>query len=255
MDAKAVPDWFRLADQCTSETMQRIAGSIQELSLPLQVKFLPMQAHWFILDSLLLANQANRDGMHANALALTRQCLEAMSIVELGLTPHGGAADVLLRWEQDKITPGALRGWLETNAWPAYGSGLWAEPWSDFMRQLAGAIQPYAHYTSRLAQWQAHFMGRRDPVEPNTMLVRFAPRAYDPQKATRITLFHAILTYTLARIWIASRDRSDDEFVALVNRLGKALGRSKYLDGHQTDWEQQFWAMVWSMESGSTILE
>lgn len=77
--------------------MERVALSLQELNLPLQVRFLPVQAHWFILDSLLLANQANREGMHANALSLLRQCLEAISIVELGLTPHAGAADVLLQ--------------------------------------------------------------------------------------------------------------------------------------------------------------
>lgn len=254
MNIKSAPEWFRLADDCTFATMQHIAESIQELSLPLQVKFVPMQAHWFILDSLLLANQANRDGMHANALSLTRQCLEAVSVVELGLTAHSGAAEMLLRWERDKITAGALRAWLEANVWPSYGAGLWTEPWSEFMRQLAGAIQPYAHYTSRLAQWQAHLMGQHDPAEPDSMIVRFAPRAYDPQKATRITLFHAILTYMLARIWIAAHGRDDSEFVALINRLGQALGTSKYLDGHQTNWEQQFWAMVWSMDGG-TILE
>lgn len=255
MDAEAVPNWFRLGERATSETMQRIAGSIQELPLPLQVKFLPIQAHWFIGNSLFLANRANRDGMHANALALTRQCLEAISIVELGLTSNSGAADVLLRWERDEMKPGALRAWLEANVWQGYGSGLWTEPWSDFMRQLAGAIQPYAHYTSRLQQWQAHFMGRPDPAKPNVILMRIAPNAYDPQKATRITLYHAILTYALARIWIASHGQDDTEFAALINRLGRALGSSNYLDGHETNWEQQFWAMVWSMKSGSPILE
>src|SRR5665213_2712844 len=30
--------------------------------------------------------------------------------------------------------------------------------------------------------------------------------------------------------------RSDTEFAALVARLGAALGKSRYLDGHQTDW-------------------
>jgi hypothetical protein len=37
-------------------------------------------------------------------------------------------------------------------------------------------------------------------------------------------------------------------------RLGAALGKSRYLDGHQTDWGQQFWAMVWE-RGGGTILE
>lgn len=121
------------------------------------------------------------------------------------------------------------------------------------MRQLAGAVQPYAHYTSRLAQWQSHFLGQ-DAKDPEAMLVRYAPRAYDPQKATRLTLFHAILTFALARIWIAAHGSKDPEFSALVNQLGEALGKSRYLDGHQTDWQQQFWALVWSQDGG-TLLE
>jgi hypothetical protein len=79
------------------------------------------------------------------------------------------------------------------------------------------------------------------------------PRAYDAQKATRITLFHALLTYTLGRIWMAANSE-DSEFGALVNRMGVALGKSRYLDGHETNWSQQFWAMVWD-RSGGTILE
>ena len=37
-------------------------------------------------------------------------------------------------------------------------------------------------------------------------------------------------------------------------RRGVALGKSRYLDGHQTEWSQQFWAMVWE-RGGGTILE
>lgn len=57
-----------------------------------------MLAHWFVLDTLLLASQANRDGMHANALALTRQCVEAISITELGVCGHPDAEAILLKW-------------------------------------------------------------------------------------------------------------------------------------------------------------
>jgi hypothetical protein len=37
-------------------------------------------------------------------------------------------------------------------------------------------------------------------------------------------------------------------------RLGSALGKSRHLDGHQTDWSRQFWAMVWERGDG-TLLE
>jgi hypothetical protein len=136
--------------------------------------------------------------------------------------------------------------------WPTYGTGLWDEPWAEFIGRLAKAVQPYAHYTSYLAKWQVRFHGRH--ADEDTFAVEYAPRAYDPQKATRITLFHAILVFALARIWLAHARVDDPEFSTLITQLRAALGKSRYLDGHETSWEQQFWAFVWSSEGG-TILE
>ena len=247
----AIPEWFILTEEATPTVMGRISAATSAIHMPLQVKFLPQKAHWFLLDSLLLANQANREGMHANALSLTRQCVEAMSVVELGLCGHKDAESTLHQWEKDDLTPGKLRAWLEANVWPAYGSGLWTESWASFMRQFAAALQPYAHYSTKLSQWQDQLLP--DSGDDQThKLVRIAPRAYDPQKATRITLLHGILTYVLGRIHLAGH--KDPELAPLVLRLGSALSKSQYLDGHATDWSQQFWAMLWST-SGATVLE
>lgn len=254
---RAPPEWFSLGEETTPEVMQRIGKSVSNLPFSLQVRSAPMLAHWFMLDTLLLANQANREGMHANALALTRQCLEALGIVELGVCGHPEAEATLIRWEADKLSPGSLRAWLQPNVWPRYGSGMWNEPWSDFMREFASAVQPYAHYGRSLAQWQVRLHGFREtaenPEHAGHAIIEMKPRAYDPQKATRITLFHAILTFALGRIWMAANP-VDREFAALLNRLRAALAKSRYLDGHETDWSQQFWAMVWE-RGGNTILE
>lgn len=253
---RAPPEWFTLAEEANPAVMERIAASVSANRMTLQVKSAPLLAHWFTLDSLLLANQANRDGMHANALVLTRQCVEAIGVIELGICGHPQAEATLLKWEADKLTPGKLRAWLQENVWPSYGVGLWSEPWFTFMREFAAAIQPYAHYGRSLAQWQMliHPVDHGDGPEADlTALLEMKPRAYDPQKATRITLFHALLTYTLARIWVAARP-GDMPFQRLVDRLGAALGKSRYLDGHQTDWGQQFWAMLWA-SGGGTLLE
>jgi hypothetical protein len=250
------PEWFTITEEANQPIMSRIASAVATNELPLQIKTAPMLAHWFMLDTLLLANQANRDGMHANALALTRQCVEAISVIELGICNHPEAKAQLIRWEADELTAGKLRAWLQTDVWPKYGSGLWTEPWPIFMREFAGAVQPYAHYTRELAQWQLllHRMhSDSDATNDFEALVEMRPRAYDPQKATRITLFHALLSYTLGRIWVAAH-QADSEFAALISRLGRALGQSRYLDGHQTNWSQQFWAMVWQ-RGGGTILE
>lgn len=253
---QSIPEWFKLSEQANSEIMRRIADAVSANTMSVQVSSTPRLAHWFILDTLLLANQANRDGMHANALALTRQCVEAIGVVELGVCGHPDAEAMLLKWDADELTAGALRAWLQAHVWTGYGSGLWDEPWSTFMREFAGAIQPYAHYGRSLAQWQVRLHRFHDGGAPNTdahAIIEMRPRAYDAQKATRITLFHALLSYVLGRIWQAANPK-DIEFAALMTRLGGALGNSRYLDGHQTDWSQQFWAMVWE-RGGGTILE
>lgn len=253
---RPVPEWFALSEEATPQIMHRIAESVSANEMIPQVKSAAMLAHWFTLDSLLLANQANRDGMHANALALTRQCVEAIAVIELGICGHPGAESTLLKWEDDALTPGKLRAWLQENVWPQYGSGLWTEPWSTFMREFAAAIQPYAHYSRSLAQWQLRLHRMCDPDETDAHLraiIEITPRAYDPQKATRITLFHALLHYLLGRVWIAAHS-GDPGFAALVKRLGVALGKSRYLDGHETNWSQQFWAMMWERDGG-TVLE
>lgn len=254
---RKIPEWFALTERATAPVMERIASAASANTMSLQVRLAPSLAHWFMLDSLLLANKANRDGMHANALSLTRQCLEALSVIELGISGHSDAEAVLLKWNDDQLTAGNLRAWLEQQLWQSYGSGLWKEPWPVFMREFAKALQPYAHYGSKLAQWQVRLLPDsticENSSDSTTLLVEARPRAYDAQKATRITLFHGILTYVLGRIWLAHNSH-DAGFHALVTRLGTALGASRYLDGHETSWSQQFWAMLWSKD-GQTVLE
>lgn len=255
--ARSPPEWLQISEQATPQVMRRIAGSVSNLPLEPQVRYAPMLAHWFLLDSMLLASRANCDGMHANALALTRQCVEAICIVELGVCRHPEVESILKTWDRDKITPGRLRSWLESNVWPQYGAGLWREPWSTFMREFTAAVQPYAHYGPSLAQWQYRLHGvpkwYRQSGQDGHGLIEITPRAYDPQKAARVTLYQAIQTFVLGRIWMAANP-DEKEFAALINRLRAALGRSRYLDGHRTNWSQQFWAMVWD-RSGDTVLE
>ena len=254
---RPTPEWFTLGEEANPLVMRRIADAVSSRFLPFHVEAAAMMAHWFILDTMLLANQANRDGMHVNALSLLRQCIEAISVLELTLSRHVETDAMLENWNADSVSAGKLRAWLQDNVWPRYGRGLWTEPWSTFMREFAGAVQPYAHYGRSLAQWQlgpARYIETPEtPDMPIKSIMQLRPRAYDPQKATRITLFHGLLTYVLGRVWIGNVG-DDAEFAAFIERFGDALGRSRYLDGHQTNWGQQFWAMVWE-RGGNTILE
>ena len=243
----APPDWFTTAEEANPRILERVASATCNLQLPLQISLMPRQAFWFLVNSMQLANRANRERMHANALSITRQCLEAISVLELGLAQTAGAASLLERWESERANAGEIRKWLEGNLWGSYGPGLWSERWADFMGKLCKAIQPYAHYSPKLAQWQSRLHGvREDPKDGGIIaIVECGSNAYDPQKATRITLFHALLSFALARIWIANNRAADPASEALIERLRVALGRSHYLDGDHTKWDEQFWAMLW----------
>lgn len=83
---KSAPEWFVLSDQVRPLTLERLAESLENLRLPLQIRTSPLQAFWFLTNSLFLASEANEQGMHANSLSITRQCLEAISVIELGLS-------------------------------------------------------------------------------------------------------------------------------------------------------------------------
>jgi len=251
------PEWFLVGEVVAPQVMQRIADIVSANKMCLQVRYAPLLAHWFMSDSLLIANRSNRDGMHANAIVSLRQCVEAISVIELGICGHAEAESILLKWEEDDLVAGKLRHWLQHNVWVHYGLGLWDEPWHVFMGELAAAVQPYAHYGISLAQWQLRWHGFLDEAPEKNItthgLIEVCPRAYDPQKATRITLFHGIIIYILGRILIAA-NRTDHEFYSLIKSYGVALGKSRYLDGRSTNWGQQFWAIMWK-HGGGTILE
>ena len=44
------------------------------------------RAFWFLSNSSFFVSEANEQGMHANSLSITRQLLEAISVIELGLS-------------------------------------------------------------------------------------------------------------------------------------------------------------------------
>jgi len=182
------------------------------------------------------SGHANRRGKHSAAVCLIRQSVEALTIAEIALQSREFAERNLLGWKEGKKSHGELRKALEKEIWPHYGSGLWDEPWSEFYGNLARAIQPYAHYSSELQGWQfvtVDYDGGRN------FTATYGLETYDPLQATRVTLFHMLLTYMLGRILLAHGKNADvvarrEEILG----LGRALGSSKLLFQRGEWWTQ-----------------
>jgi hypothetical protein len=171
------------------------------------------------------SQRANVEGRHALAISLARQCVEVLTIVDLGLSDGDGPESVLGQWINGAKSHGELRKWLEQNLWSSRGDGLWTEPWAEFFANLAKAVQPYAHYSSELMAWQPSIERVTRQGEHALLLTKVAVKNYDATRATRVTLLHAILTWALMRILAAHKVEAPISAEA-VAELGRSLGGS-----------------------------
>lgn len=132
---------------------------------------------------------------------------------------------------------------LRRTAWPKYGNGLWDESWTEFFTRLAKAVQPYAHCSRELLQWNLAALTDRGSG-------RFVAgvRMYDPVKASRLTLFHILVAWTLGRLLFANRPSSASMVEERdVETLGGALSRCDLLMQGQ-DWSVQLWPHMFFKE-------
>ncbi len=183
------------------------------------------------------SNYANQDvnNFYSVAICLLRHCVEALTVVDLGLQEPGFSGPRLEKWQKGTLSAGELRKCLEDEVWPAYGKGLWSEPWAKFFGNLARAVQPYAHYTPELQGWQVKVVGFSGGPR---FLANLAPRARDPIKTSRILRLQAIITWTLARLVLFNRPNSVWPIATATEDLGRALEASKLLWA-RSDWGTQ----------------
>lgn len=228
MEAEDNPRWFQLGDRLMWPLvgMGVATARAHRLSTP-DLNSLAELAICHHAGCLEASGHANRRGKHSAAVCLVRQSVEALTIAEIGLQAPEWAEPLLLGWKEGKKSHGELRRALEHKVWPTYGSGLWNETWSEFYANLAKAVQPYAHYTTELQGWQFVTLSYEGGPE---FTATFGLETYDPLQATRITLFHMLLTYMLGRILLSHGANADVvSRRAEIEALGAELGKSKLL--------------------------
>lgn len=211
----------------------------------LHESLIPEAALFHVSDSLSVSMQANPAGQHSVAISLLRGCLEALTLVDLGLQPNEYRIPILREWNDTKRSAGQIRKNLEQDVWPNYGSGLWDEPWTQFFGNLARALHPYTHYSPDLMGWQMSTVHMNDQGKGVMMI---APSSYDPLKATRITFLHTLMLWTVGHLAVINaRDTCPAGLPETLESLRGELGRSGLLF-REGDWGVELMPHVWFKE-------
>jgi hypothetical protein len=231
------PEWLRLGEEILGPLLAETSRVLEVSSgKDYHITRLPILALYHFAHSLQTSIDANREGRHAVALSLLRHAVEAVTIIELGLVNSDTSYRLLEDWDSRKRSQGELRRALEETSWRQYGNGLWNEPWAEFFSCLARAVQPYAHCSPELLQWNIAAL-------TEGLSGRFVAGGgmYDPVKASRLTVFHILVTWTLGRILFANRPSTPSMVkVNTLAALGIALSKCDFLTQGQ-DWSVQLW--------------
>jgi hypothetical protein len=238
--------WSRLGEELllplTQAALAELDPQRTQATGELNLRAIPYLATLHLLDCMAVSVQANACGRHAVAICLARQCVEALTLLDVGCQPHAYAAELLSAWEAGRMTQGQLRARLEKDVWLRYGHGLWEEPWQNFFANLARAVQPYAHYSPELKNWQFSILDyelaphqlKGNVVKP--VLVAVGPNTYDRLKGTRVMLLLSLILWTLGRLLVANGRAGD--LSQRVMEFGTALGSSSLLF-ERGDWGSQ----------------
>jgi len=241
------PDWAILGSELLGPVLALLIQKMEERpSDDPNTNFVCQGAALHFAQCFGVSEGENRKGHHAVSMCILRQCIESLSIIELGLCQDiNWANSILSGWHENTISLGKIRKELEQNVWAIYGKGLWSESWSEFFAELAGAVQPYAHYTRDLQAWQLEIL--KSPEASRTedggivLYAKIGPDTYDADKATRITLYQIVLIWAVGRVVMANaRDSRLQEDKIL--KLGVALSKAPELGLGRLSWREQFWA-------------
>jgi len=238
------PAWFQIGESVLWPTLELALQKVSERRTGnMHLDLMPECAAIHLMHCMEASAQSNQLGRHAIAICLVRQCVEAMTLIDIGLQEQNYRDGLLKDWSDESKSQGAIRKSLEREVWPRYGYGLWTETWGEFFGEFARAVQPYAHYTQLLQGWQfASPPGQqlsRSQDGNYRFLAQLGYNTYDGLKATRITLLHCLLAWTIARMIIANGGDSRID-LDRVKELGGQLGKSDLLCGGALKWHDEF---------------
>lgn len=236
------PRWVILAESILGPMLASTSRSLEQSRYQdFDLGHIPVLALYHLASSLQASMDANLHGKYSVCMCLMRQAVEALTLIDVGLQDMEFGERLLAGYRAGKQTSGELRKELEKTIWPGYGIGLWSESWSQFFGTLAKAVQPYAHCSLQLLQWQ---LADVSPTHKDQRLL-VGVGLQDAVKASRITLLHALVIWTLGRLLLANR--TSPEVIAQsqhIASLGSALAASKLLFADE-DWSVQMLPLMY----------
>jgi hypothetical protein len=153
----------------------------------------------FMRKALFYINSANDNGDHAIALSLLRQCSDPLFIVECGITKSASGQAALEYWvNTPDVKIGNVRKQYAEKIWGQRRGEILGMSWNMFFSDFYSAIQDYAHYNPKMLQWTFTVDALLNDSDSN-MLFQTSLWKYNPENATRITLYQSVIVYALAR--------------------------------------------------------
>lgn len=198
-----MPKWLQISDQYLLTIIEHTVASLEERQdVDPEYKMPPLFAALHLHQAIRASIRSNSMGHHSVAIALIRQCVESLTIIEIGLQKSDFMKTLIDVWRKDQ-GHGELRKKLQSERWSSYGNGVWDEPWEEFFGNLAMAVQPYAHYTQYLMGWQyitPPVIKNNNDTESLEFSVTYGLDDVDKLKLLRIQILQALVGWTLARL-------------------------------------------------------
>jgi hypothetical protein len=238
------PPWFSTGAKLKGRVFPSALEALRclETEDAFHESLIPELALFHVSDCLATSIHVNAAGQHSVAITLLRGSLEGLTLVDLGLQANEYRLPKLKKWSEGKLTAGDIRKGLARDVWPSYGEGLWNEPWSQFFGNLARALHPYAHYSPELMGWQ---FSLPPTYSGGRMVAILGPSTYDPLKATRITLLHALVIWTVGNLAVLSGHlNSSGSLTRGLSELRRQIGESGLLF-REGDWGVELMPHVW----------
>jgi hypothetical protein len=232
------PKWEVLFDELSTPIINLGLDTIKKYTFADSNLVLPVYSALIHLGSCLeISTVANLRGIYSVSACLIRQCVESLTLIDIGLQREEFAKPLIEKWLSGKKTTGELRVLLESKVWSLYGKGLWNESWSEFFGQLARAVQPYAHYSQNLMLWQfktdLDFQKIEDTVEGTTLYASMNPHIVDSQKDGQIMTLEALSVWTLGRLLLKNSKHPKVKFFeSKISEWGESLGESEYIENN-----------------------